>query len=184
MSDDRKAELLDVALRVFAEHGVEGTSMKRLAHEADVSCALFYHYFRSKEDVLQLALQRHGLGPHVGAFLAAAADRPATEVLPEMARVIDDAMQERRHLVWLFLNESRTRPAVAASMDEQNRLLLQAVADYLDGRVSAGELRPHDTRAAAAVLLSALTMKYLKATPMAVDVTGAVGDLLLRGFLA
>lgn len=184
MSDDRRCELIDVALRVFAEHGVEGASMKLLAQEADVSCALFYHYFRNKEELLQLALQQHSLAPQVGAFLEASRDRPAEEVLPEMARIIDEAMEERRHLVWLFLNESRTRPAVAQTMEEQNRRLVQAVADYLVWRVQTGELRPHDTRGAAIVLLSALTMKYVKANPTAFDVTGCVVDLLLRGLLA
>lgn len=183
-TEDRRGELIDVALRVFAEHGVEGTSMKRLAQEADVSCALFYHYFRSKEELLTLALQRESLAPQVGALLEAARERPAAEVLPELARSIDAAMQERRSLVWLFLNESRTRPAVAECMDQQNTRLISVVAGYLQARVEAGELRPHDTQSAAIVMLSAIFMQYVKPAPVAQDVVPCVADLMLRGLLA
>lgn len=183
-TDDRRGELIDIALRVFAEHGVEGTSMKRLAQEADVSCALFYHYFRSKEELLTLALRRESLAPQVSALLLAARDRPAVEVLPELAQAVDAVLQERRHLVWLFLNESRTHPQVAECMEDQNTRLLAAVAEYLEGRVQAGELRPHDTRSAAVVMLSAIFMQYVRPAPEAHDVVPAVADLMLRGLLA
>ena len=49
---DRKAELLDAAVRVFAEKGFHASRVGDIATEAGVAHGLLYHYFRSKDDVL------------------------------------------------------------------------------------------------------------------------------------
>lgn len=49
---DTKEILLQAALRVFATNGYHGSSVADIAKEANVSKALFYHYFESKKDLL------------------------------------------------------------------------------------------------------------------------------------
>lgn len=49
---DTKESLLQAALRVFAANGYHGSSVADIAKEAKVSKALFYHYFKSKNDLL------------------------------------------------------------------------------------------------------------------------------------
>jgi len=46
---DRRAELLDAAVRVFAEKGFHASRVGDIATEAGVAHGLLYHYFRSKE---------------------------------------------------------------------------------------------------------------------------------------
>lgn len=157
--DDRRGELIDVALREFAEHGVEGTSMKALARKAGVSPALFYHYFRSKEELLILAVTRDSLAPHLRALLDP--DHAATGVLPQMGRVLEQHLHERRHLVWLFLQECRTREAVQRRMADEREMLTAMISDYLEARVRAGELCCHDTRMAASAVLSLALGPYV-----------------------
>lgn len=49
----RKREaLLDAALRLFAEHGYEGTSVEEISHRAHVAVGGFYQHFRSKRQIL------------------------------------------------------------------------------------------------------------------------------------
>ena len=51
----RRRQLLDVALRVFADKGFEGTAMTELAESAGVTKPVLYQHFRSKRDLyLQL----------------------------------------------------------------------------------------------------------------------------------
>lgn len=157
--DDRRSELIDVALREFAEHGVEATSMKALAQKAGVSPALFYHYFRSKEELLTLAITRDSLGPQLTAMIDP--DRQAIELLPRIAGLMESHLRERRHLVWLFLSALRTHEAVRARMDEERERVVVTIADYLDARVRAGELRFHDTRMAASTIASLLITPYV-----------------------
>jgi TetR/AcrR family transcriptional repressor of bet genes len=49
---DRREQIVEAALRVLGTKGYVGTSLKDIAVEADVTPALIYHYFDSKEDLL------------------------------------------------------------------------------------------------------------------------------------
>src|SRR5258706_15396606 len=50
---DRRRDLLDAAVRVFARKGFHGSRVGDIAEEAGVAHGLLYHYFRSKEEVLE-----------------------------------------------------------------------------------------------------------------------------------
>ncbi len=50
---DRRRELLDAAARVFARKGFHSSRVGDIAEEAGVAHGLLYHYFRSKEEVLE-----------------------------------------------------------------------------------------------------------------------------------
>lgn len=49
--DERKKQLLRVALDEFIEKGYYGTSTREIARKADVSSGLLFHYFSSKESI-------------------------------------------------------------------------------------------------------------------------------------
>ena len=49
---DKKRAILDAAIRVFARSGYHGTRVSDIADEADVAYGLVYHYFGSKDAVL------------------------------------------------------------------------------------------------------------------------------------
>ena len=50
---DRRQELLDAAVRVFARKGFRAARVGDIAEEAGVAHGLLYHYFRSKDEVLE-----------------------------------------------------------------------------------------------------------------------------------
>ncbi|MGD8331224.1 MAG: helix-turn-helix domain-containing protein [Acidobacteriota bacterium] len=54
-----RAKLLAGSLQVFAERGYAATSMAQIAHHCGVSKGLAYHYFDSKEALLEAALREH-----------------------------------------------------------------------------------------------------------------------------
>lgn len=51
-------ELLDVAQRLFARNGYDGTSVNQIIAELGVSKATFYNHFNSKEDLLEALASR------------------------------------------------------------------------------------------------------------------------------
>jgi TetR/AcrR family transcriptional regulator, fatty acid metabolism regulator protein len=51
---DRRRQILDAAVRVFARQGFHGCRVSDIADEAGVAYGLVYHYFRSKDEVLNL----------------------------------------------------------------------------------------------------------------------------------
>lgn len=54
----RLAELLDCAQRLFFEHGYEDTTVNDIIREAGLSKGAFYHYFASKEALLEALAAR------------------------------------------------------------------------------------------------------------------------------
>ena len=54
--EERKAELLDTAMRLFAEKGYDNVSVRSVAREAGVASGRAYHYFDSKQRLFDAAI--------------------------------------------------------------------------------------------------------------------------------
>ena len=50
--ENRRKQIMDVALELFADKGYNHTSISQIAAEAKISKGLMYNYFRSKDDLL------------------------------------------------------------------------------------------------------------------------------------
>lgn len=57
--DDKRLAILKQAARLFANHGYDRTSMAEIAFSLGVSKALFYHYYRAKDDLLFDIIRSH-----------------------------------------------------------------------------------------------------------------------------
>jgi AcrR family transcriptional regulator len=192
----RRTQLIDTALDVFAEKGVEGATVKDLAEAAGVAQGLLYHYFRSKQDLLNAALERHYFLPELRRITSPDRDRPAADVLVEVAERFAAMLRERRALLQVMLRELlREAPpaAVTERVAQARRESARLLGDYLASRVAAGELRPHDTEAAVRVLLATVVLSQLTDPPDAGMGTSAtppegfyraVVDIILYGIAA
>ncbi|WAS91313.1 TetR/AcrR family transcriptional regulator [Nannocystis punicea] len=52
-ANDTRSRLLDTALKLFSEHGVEGTSLQMIADELGVTKAAVYYYFKTKDEIAE-----------------------------------------------------------------------------------------------------------------------------------
>lgn len=84
---ERRAQILEAAMRVFARKGFSGARTDDIAQEAGVSKGLLYWYFKSKEAIIQ-ALLAVLFEPDLQVLerLVAQHERPARERLLEVAR--------------------------------------------------------------------------------------------------
>lgn len=57
-ADRSQKDILDAALREFADHGLGGARMDRIAERAGVNKRLIYYYFESKESLFLAVLER------------------------------------------------------------------------------------------------------------------------------
>lgn len=77
-----KERILDAARELFAERGYHAASMLQVAKRAGVAKAALYHYFKSKQDILQ------GLHEDLWAATIAQADRiPQPKTLKDALRL-------------------------------------------------------------------------------------------------
>ena len=56
---ERRIELLETAMRLFAEKGYDNVSVRAVAREAGVAPGLAYHYFDSKERMFAEAIEHY-----------------------------------------------------------------------------------------------------------------------------
>jgi AcrR family transcriptional regulator len=160
-ADRRRAELLDVALRLFAERGFRATTIADIAAATGTAHGLVYHYFRSKDELLEAILERYSFLPQLRSLLAVSPDRPAAEVLIEIATGFSRMLDERPHLLRLVVTESQTNPVVAAALARVTDEGLVVLTEYLRARIAAGELRVHDPTVPARTLFWAIITKHL-----------------------
>ncbi|MBT2225334.1 TetR/AcrR family transcriptional regulator [Nonomuraea sp. NEAU-A123] len=165
----RREKLLDAALDVFADKGVDGASVKDLAQAAGVTPGLLYHYFDSKDALVHALLAERGFLPQLRELLALdTGGRAAAEVLTELLGAFDQLLADNARLVALFFSAGQARTALG-ELAAEGQLL---IGDFLAARVAAGELRPHDTRTAATALFATVAIGRTTGSP--VDVAGLV----------
>jgi AcrR family transcriptional regulator len=74
---DKRRVILDAAVRVFARQGFHTCRVSDIADEAGVAYGLVYHYFKSKEEILDTLFQERW-----GVMLAAIAEADAERTAP------------------------------------------------------------------------------------------------------
>jgi DNA-binding transcriptional regulator YbjK len=74
---DRKSRIIEAAIEVVADHGVAGTTSRRIAAAADVPLGSLTYHFDGLEDLLAQAFTRHAerMSPPYEAHFAAVRDR-------------------------------------------------------------------------------------------------------------
>src|ERR1035441_9685102 len=81
LPEERPQQILDDALSVFAEHGIDAAKLEEIAARAGVSKGTIYLYFSSKEELFREVV-RHRVGPAIAnADQAGAAEGSAEDQL-------------------------------------------------------------------------------------------------------
>jgi AcrR family transcriptional regulator len=102
---DKRRLILDAAVRVFARQGFNGCRVSDIADEAGVAYGLVYHYFRSKDEVLDtLFLERWNVLLDVIRELDAR-DMPAREKLHAITSFIVDSYKHDPELMKVIIVE-------------------------------------------------------------------------------
>jgi AcrR family transcriptional regulator len=179
----RRNQLVDVALELFSEYGIDAVPISKIAKEAGVAQGLLYHYFPGKEALIGAIIERHSPLPLVREALAELPDQPAREALMGLASRIYALIQERRAIVRLALRDGLWRPDTREMAMRARETALGIVARYLQSRVAMGELRPHDSMVVAQTVASSVFVVGVAGLPFDPYVTGAL-DVILRGIAA
>ena len=161
----RRAQILDAALHVIAEHGFRGASIKRIAARAGLkSPALIYWYFRDKDQLFDALL--HELAPLLDQVTDAEplVDEPPERVLALIASAFLDMVHQpvTARLMRVVLSESARHPAVASFFAEHGPLVVLTFLErYLRRQVELGRVQPHDTHASARAFMGMLVVYAL-----------------------
>jgi TetR/AcrR family fatty acid metabolism transcriptional regulator len=92
---DKRRNILDAAIRVFARQGFHSTRVSDIADEAGVAYGLVYHYFTSKDEVLnELFTERWSLLLAAIDEADSSAESPRTKLAAVAAFIVDSYRHE------------------------------------------------------------------------------------------
>jgi TetR/AcrR family transcriptional regulator, fatty acid metabolism regulator protein len=117
-SEDKRRLILDAAVRVFAREGYHDARVGDIAKEAGVAYGLVYHYFTSKEAVLESVFRETW-----GLMLAAIRDveergGPAPDQLRRVCKLVLRAWGNDPDLVRVLVREVARSPQIQREIDE------------------------------------------------------------------
>src|SRR5215216_2715804 len=168
----RREQILETALKLFAERGFDATSTKQIAKEVGVAEGLIFHYFPTKASLLTAILQdrlegRRAFRTRLRPLLEDAGGEGVPEVLRVVASGWLATLKRDEEFVVVLFATAQTNPEVRAAWQGLIREGTELLTGYLASRVEAGELRedlPLETAATmfvSSLMIFFLTRRYL-----------------------
>lgn len=147
-------QLLDAAVRVYAEAGYRGATTRRIAFEAGVNEITLFRHFGSKDALIREAVARSQQASVIGL-----PDTPVDPLreLGDFARAHLAELRHRRALIRTCMGEFEEHPEVIASENSPVALAAKSLARYL-ARMRYGGLATaeFDESVAATMLMGVL----------------------------
>ena len=149
---DKRRVILDAAVKVFAREGFYGCRVADIADEAGVAYGLVYHYFRSKDEILDtLFLERWDLMLEEIARVDAE-PAPAREKLAAIAGFIIDSYRYDPDLMKVIIVDvTRAANSFGRSHLEKIREAYGLIGGIVESAQRSGELRSDITPTFAAM---------------------------------
>src|SRR5881392_3380606 len=155
-AEDKRRQILASAVRVFAAQGYEASRVGDVAREAGVAYGLVYHYFGSKDAVLE-AVFREQWGRLLAAVaLAEETGETAAEQLQLVVKIVLRAWRDDPDLVRLLVREITRNPHIQDELDEIGQAFASLQRIVVRGQEEGTFRRDVDAQMAAWMLYGAM----------------------------
>jgi len=141
---DTRSKILETAARLFSAQGYSNTSLSQVAKEAQVSKALLFWPFESKETLFRTALQRT-LEPY---FINVVDDLEGLSEADQIKRLIDEYyafvsknVYSVKFFLSLILREEKHPDDLVGHMNELQRVYRNMLADIIASGRQKGVFR-------------------------------------------
>lgn len=163
-SQQRKAQILKAAAKVFVGKGFHRATTREIAAEAGVAEGTIYNYFRSKRDLL-IAMVAELAFESLFKILARADAMDArtflTEILRDRLSLFDRNRDIAQVIIYELIVDSELRKRYVT---EVLAPIAQQMMAYYQKRVAAGDFRPFDPRIILPAMVGATFMAGLATT--------------------
>jgi len=158
--EDRREQIMDAAMRVFAQKGFARATNRDVAREAGITTGLIYYYFKSKEDLLRAALEERSPVQVMTQITPEMLEQPPDVFLPLLLmRVLNLVEGERfvsmiRVLLPEMLHGATEVAPIALSFFQR---VIAFLSNYLKVQAARGRVRADlDVDSAAQVIASSM----------------------------
>jgi AcrR family transcriptional regulator len=170
LPEERPQQILDAALSVFAEHGIDAAKLEEIAARAGVSKGTIYLYFSSKEELFREVV-RQRVGPAIANAdtISVSEESAESQLKSYIAHQWEClGLADSEGWIRLVMLELHKYPDLAAFhwdevVSRSNRIL----GEIITRGVATGEFRPVDTQTAAQMIKALILMHVLWTGPRA-----------------
>lgn len=157
MPEDKRQLILDAAVRVFARKGYHTCRVGDIAEEAGVAHGLLYHYFTSKDELLQTIFKNTWtLMLDTIRGVESIEEDPARETLRKVAAIVLRAWRDTPDIVRVLVREVARSPHLQEELGETEQAF-EALERVIRNGQEAGEFRDNvDARFASFIFYGAL----------------------------
>jgi AcrR family transcriptional regulator len=155
--EERRQDILDAAVRVFAEKGIPRTTVSDIAGAAGVAKGTFYLYFNSKEELLGALKERFvdEILEHTASFAERVGREDWWALVDAAIESFVDFMGDHRSIIQIMVQEGIT-PETSPQFAECERKVDEVFAAGIRAGVEAGAFRTGDPELTARFLHHAL----------------------------
>ena len=160
---DRREDILQASLHLFARRGFHGTSMRDIAREAKIADGLIYHYFASKRDLFRAIIEEYSFLPVLRTLPDLADQLDLRALLIVVARGFFDVLKRNPELARVLLQEVQVFP------EEKEAFFADAVSEsitelatILESRMSGRALTHVDPEVTARIFFNALLAFFVE----------------------
>jgi AcrR family transcriptional regulator len=156
--EDRREQIIDAAMRVFAQKGFTKATNKDIARAAGITAGLIYYYFESKEALLNAILETRSPLQVISSLPPEALALPPEMFLRMMIQRVLSIMEGENMvgLIRVMLPEMIHNPTISSIPASLFQRVFGFISKYFEAKVVSGELRPIDTLLAIQVLIGSL----------------------------
>jgi AcrR family transcriptional regulator len=138
----RRAQIVETALRLFAQQGFNGTSTRQIAQAAGITEGLVFHYFPTKAHLLTAVIEtRHSFLGELRELLGGAATQSAADVLARVAKGWLATLRREAAITVVLFGTAQTNAEVGSALRGVIEEGTTRLATYLRARMQVGELR-------------------------------------------
>src|SRR5437764_10440746 len=139
-AEEKRRVILDAAVRVFARKGFHASRVGDIAEEAGVAHGLLYHYFASKDELLEIVF-RETWDELLGAIRGVEeSGETAREQLRQVAAIMLRSWRRDPDLIRVLVREIGRNPELQRRIDAL-RQVFDAVARIVERGQAAGDFR-------------------------------------------
>jgi TetR/AcrR family transcriptional regulator, repressor for uid operon len=153
--EEKRQEILEGAARCFMRDGFRGASISTICAEAQISPGHLYHYFPSKEAIIEAMAATH-LESIRARFSQLADKKDAIAVITaELQRSRKGASSGEQALILDLMAEAGRNPAIAKIVHSHTRAIRGLLAETLRNGQATGGIDPNlDVELAAYILIN------------------------------
>jgi AcrR family transcriptional regulator len=138
--EDKRRQLLDAAVRVFARKGFHASRVGDIAEEAGVAHGLLYHYFKSKDQVLEAVFHENWSLLVARIESVEETDEPAADQIRHIAAIVLRTWLHLPDVVRVVIQEFGRSPELGERIGELT-LPIDALQRVITRGIENGEFR-------------------------------------------